>query len=64
MILKRLMMMPRFCFSEAAQSIEGTIPLIKDINLQHSLIHPQAGTLDRFSLLPPKVTLCRQSPKT
>jgi hypothetical protein len=64
MILKRLMMMPRFCFSEAAQSIEGNTPFIKDINLQLSLIHLQADMLDHFSLLLPKVTLCRQLPKT
>ena len=41
-------MIPRFCFSEAAQTIEGTLFGIKDINLQHLLIHLQEDMLDLF----------------
>jgi hypothetical protein len=60
MFLKRLMMMPRFCFSEAAQTIEGIFHSIKDINLLLLLILLQVVMLDHFSLLLQRAMLCRQ----
>lgn len=63
MMLRRLTMLPRFCFSEAAQTIEGNHRNTQDISLQHSLIPPQGDTQDPFSLQLPKAKLCRQSLK-
>lgn len=55
MILRRLMMLPRFCFSsEAAQTIQGTQINTKDTNLQLSLIRLQEDTLDPSSPPLPK----------
>ena len=61
MILKRLMMMPRFCFSEAAQTIEGNSLNTKDINLQLSPIHLPEDTQDHFLPQLLKVMLSKPS---
>ena len=61
MILKRLMMMPRFCFSEAAQTIEGNSLNMQDINLQLSPIHLPEDTQDLFLPQLLKVMLSKPS---
>ena len=60
MIFRRLMAMPRFCFAEAVQSVEGTPIVTKVTSLLLSPILLQVATQVPFSLLPPKAMLCKQ----
>ena len=50
MIFRRLMIVPRFYFSEAAQTIEGICNNIKDISLQLLRIHLQEDMQDLYLL--------------
>ena len=53
--------MPRFCFSEAAQTIEGNSLNTQDINLQLSPIHLPEDTQDLFLPQLLKVMLSKPS---
>lgn len=59
MIFRRLMMLPRFCFAEAAQSVEGTRRCMQDISHLPSLTLLQEGTQDHCSRQHRKVAVCR-----
>jgi len=59
MILRRLMMVPRFCFSEAVQSIEGSCSYTKDTSPPPSPTPPPEDTLALCSLPHPKAVLSK-----
>lgn len=62
MIFRRLMMLPKFCFSEAVQSVEGTPTITQDTSHPPLLILPLADTLGLFSVLLPEAMLFNLSP--
>lgn len=61
MIFRRLMMLPKFCFSEAVQSVEGTPAITQATSHPPSPILPLVDTLGLFSVLLPEATPCNQS---
>ena len=59
MIFRRFAVLPRFFFSEAPQSIEGILAVIKDISHLLLLILHREDTLVHSSVLLLRTSVCR-----
>lgn len=59
MIFRRFMMLPKFCFSEAVQSVDGTFALTQATSLLPSPIRLRVDTQVLSSAQLLAVVLCR-----